>query len=71
MSTGYFTLFKSIKFVLRSPDGGSNDKLPRPSYSVLKDKKIRDMLAEYELQTAGTREQLIARHSQHVLFQLS
>lgn len=36
--------------------------LPKASYSLLKDKQIRDLLAAHELSTAGDRSQLIARH---------
>lgn len=36
--------------------------LPKASYSVLKDRQIRDLLAAHELSTAGDRSQLIARH---------
>jgi len=36
--------------------------LPRASYSVLKDKQIRDLLAAHELSIVGDRSQLIARH---------
>ncbi|EJD06122.1 uncharacterized protein FOMMEDRAFT_166391 [Fomitiporia mediterranea MF3/22] len=51
----------------RENEGGTIERLPKPSYSVLKDKKVREMLAEQELSTAGSREQLIARHTQFVL----
>ena len=42
------------------------ERIPKPSYAVLKDKKIREMLAEYDLPTTGTREQMVARHTQYV-----
>jgi len=40
----------------------ADTRLPRASYSVLKDKQIRDLLTASELSTAGDRSQLIARH---------
>ncbi|KAH8117617.1 hypothetical protein DFH11DRAFT_1724600 [Phellopilus nigrolimitatus] len=45
----------------------SVERLAKPSYSVLRDKKIRDMLFEQGLPTTGSKEQLIARHSHYVL----
>ena len=41
-----------------------NDRIPKPPYDVLKDKKIRELLSEYDLPTTGTREQMIGRHTQ-------
>lgn len=36
--------------------------LPKASYTVLKDKQIRDLLGAHDLSTAGDRSQLISRH---------
>lgn len=36
--------------------------LPKASYTVLKDKQIRDLLAAQDLSTTGDRSQLISRH---------
>ncbi|KAL5490559.1 RAD18 [Sanghuangporus weigelae] len=47
--------------------GGHVERIPKPSYKLLKDKKLREMLSEYQLSTSGSREQLIARHTQFVL----
>ena len=41
---------------------GDGDRLPSASYNMLKDKKIREMLAEHGLPTAGERTALVARH---------
>ncbi|KAI5119098.1 hypothetical protein M0805_004869 [Coniferiporia weirii] len=46
---------------------GTVERLPKPSYPVLKEKKIREMLAEHQLSTIGSKEQLVARHTQFVL----
>ena len=46
------------------------ERIPKPSYKLLKDKKLRDMLAEYQLPTSGPKEQLIARHTQCVVYYL-
>lgn len=40
--------------------------IPRASYTVLKDKQIRDLLAAHDLSTSGDRSQLIARHERWV-----
>ncbi|KAH9001572.1 hypothetical protein EDB92DRAFT_2079603 [Lactarius akahatsu] len=40
--------------------------LPKASYTVLKDKQIRDLLAAQDLSTAGDRSQLISRHERWV-----
>ncbi|KLO10664.1 hypothetical protein SCHPADRAFT_942681 [Schizopora paradoxa] len=51
----------------RSPSTTStNERLPKVSYSVQKDKKIRDLLQEHGLSLNGTREQQIARHQHYV-----
>jgi hypothetical protein len=42
--------------------------LPKASYTVLKDKQIRDLLAAHDLSTAGDRSQLISRHERLALF---
>ncbi|PAV23316.1 dna repair [Pyrrhoderma noxium] len=44
-----------------------SERLPKQNYSVVKDKRLRELLADYQLATTGSREQLIARHSQFVL----
>ena len=44
----------------------ADTRLPRASYSVLKDKQIRDLLTANELSTTGDRSQLIARHERSV-----
>jgi hypothetical protein len=36
--------------------------LPKASYTILKDKQIRDLLATQDLSTTGDRSQLISRH---------
>ena len=41
-----------------------SERLPKQNYSVLKDKRLRELLADYQLATTGSREQLISRHSQ-------
>ncbi|KAL5533382.1 RAD18 [Sanghuangporus sanghuang] len=51
----------------RTDLAGHVERIPKPSYKLLKDKKLREMLAEYQLSTSGAREQLIARHTQFVL----
>ncbi|KAI0303529.1 hypothetical protein B0F90DRAFT_1711692 [Multifurca ochricompacta] len=43
-----------------------DNPLPKASYTVLKDKQIRDLLAAYNLSTTGDRPQLIARHERWV-----
>ena len=40
--------------------------IPKASYTVLKDKQIRDLLAAHDLSTSGDRSQLIARHDRSV-----
>jgi E3 ubiquitin-protein ligase RAD18 len=40
--------------------------IPRASYTVLKDKQIRDLLAAHDLTTSGDRSQLIARYERSV-----
>ncbi|KAI0279826.1 hypothetical protein BGY98DRAFT_1089058 [Russula aff. rugulosa BPL654] len=40
--------------------------IPKASYTVLKDKQIRDLLAAHDLPTSGDRSQLIARHERWV-----
>ena len=40
--------------------------IPKASYSVLKDKQIRDLLTTHELSTAGDRSQIISRHERSV-----
>ncbi|KAH9977341.1 hypothetical protein BGW80DRAFT_1288714 [Lactifluus volemus] len=40
--------------------------IPKASYTVLKDKQIRDLLAAHDLSTAGDRSQLIVRHERWV-----
>ena len=42
--------------------------LPKASYTVLKDKQIRDLLAAQDLSTAGDRSQLISRHERSARF---
>ena len=54
-------------YAVREAASEQMERLPKPSYSVLKDKKIREMLYEHQLPTTGSREQLIARHTQYVL----
>ena len=44
------------------------DKLPKPPYNIYKEKKIRDMLSEHGLSTAGSKEQLVSRHAQYTIF---
>jgi E3 ubiquitin-protein ligase RAD18 len=48
------------------PDAELDTPLPKVSYAVLKDRQIRDLLAENDLSTAGDRSQLIARHERSV-----
>lgn len=60
------SLFSSTYWVISSTEYGSTEKLPKPPYSVLKEKKIREMLAEHDLATTGSKDQLVARHSQYV-----
>ena len=40
--------------------------IPKASYTVLKDKQIRDLLATHDLSIFGDRSQLIARHERSV-----
>jgi len=40
--------------------------LPKASYTVLKDKQIRDLLAAHDLSTTGDRSHLISRHERWV-----
>jgi hypothetical protein len=64
-----FHLIYSIDMELRireNPNAEADTPLPKASYSVLKDKQIRDLLAVQELPTAGDRSQLIARHERSV-----
>ncbi len=42
--------------------------LPKASYTVLKDKQIRDLLAAQDLSAAGDRSQLISRHERSARF---
>lgn len=39
--------------------------LPKPNYDTLKDKQIKDMLAEQQLPTTGDRSAWIARHQRY------
>lgn len=39
--------------------------LPKVSYSMLKDKHIRDYLAEWDLSTTGDKSALTARHQRY------
>jgi len=50
------------------PEGEVDTRIPLPkaSYTVLKDKQIRDLLAAHDLSTAGDRSQLISRHERWV-----
>ncbi|KAH9955636.1 hypothetical protein BC827DRAFT_1236238 [Russula dissimulans] len=48
------------------PDAEPDTPLPKASYTVLKEKQIRDFLAAYDLSTSGDRSQLIARHERWV-----
>jgi len=48
------------------PDAEPDTPLPKASYTVLKEKQIRDLLAAYDLSTSGDRPQLIARHERWV-----
>ena len=48
------------------PEAEVDTPLPKASYTVLKDKQIRDLLAAHDLSTAGDRSQLIARHERSV-----
>ncbi|KZV70607.1 hypothetical protein PENSPDRAFT_579153 [Peniophora sp. CONT] len=43
-----------------------DDYLPKVSYNMLKDKQIRDLLAEQELPTTGDHTTLVARHQRWV-----
>ena len=64
-----FHLIHSVDVKLRireKPNAEADTPLPKASYSVLKDKQIRDLLATQELPTAGDRSQLIARHERSV-----
>lgn len=68
-----FHLIRSVDVELRireKLDAEADTPLPLPkaSYSVLKDKQIRDLLAVQELPTAGDRSQLIARHERSVRY---
>jgi E3 ubiquitin-protein ligase RAD18 len=45
--------------------------IPKASYTVLKDKQIRDLLAAHDLSKSGDRSQLIARHERSVSQSLS
>ncbi|KAI0293427.1 hypothetical protein BC826DRAFT_382602 [Russula brevipes] len=47
-------------------DADPDTPLPKASYTVLKDKQIRDLLANHDLSTTGDRSQLIARHERWV-----
>jgi len=47
-------------------DAERDTPLPKASYTVLKEKQIRDLLAAYDLTTSGDRSQLIARHERSV-----
>jgi len=47
-------------------DAERDTPLPKASYTVLKEKQIRDLLAAYDLSTSGDRSQLIARHERWV-----
>ena len=46
----------------RASDEDEGKYLPKASYTVLKDKQLRELLSKYELSTAGDRNALIARH---------
>ena len=48
------------------PDGELDTPIPKASYAVLKDRQIRDLLAENDLSTSGDRSQLVARHERSV-----
>lgn len=45
----------------------SAERLPKPNYHSLKEKKIREMLNEYGVPSLGAKGQLVARHTQYVL----
>ncbi|KAF8479122.1 hypothetical protein DFH94DRAFT_40849 [Russula ochroleuca] len=47
-------------------DAEPDTPLPKASYTVLKDRQIRDLLAAHDLSTVGDRAQLIARHERWV-----
>ncbi|KAI0059131.1 hypothetical protein BV25DRAFT_1901820 [Artomyces pyxidatus] len=47
-------------------DDDTDSPIPKVSYTVLKDKQIRDLLAEHDLLTTGDRPLLIARHQRWV-----
>ncbi|KIM87497.1 hypothetical protein PILCRDRAFT_815020 [Piloderma croceum F 1598] len=50
-----------------SDDQADCQPLPKESYAVLKDRKIKDMLLAYQLPTNGDRNTCIARHSRWVM----
>ncbi|KAF9466269.1 hypothetical protein BDZ94DRAFT_1251555 [Collybia nuda] len=54
----------------KDEESGSKDSdfpLPKASYGMLKDKKLKEMLAEHGLPTTGERTLLIKRHQQWVM----
>jgi E3 ubiquitin-protein ligase RAD18 len=54
----------------REIDDVESERLPKVSYGTLKDKKLKEMLAEHNLATHGDRNLLIQRHQRSVLCHL-
>jgi hypothetical protein len=54
----------------RESDDVSDERLPKVSYGTLKDKRLKEMLAEHNLETHGDRNLLIQRHQRSVSYHL-
>ena len=60
-------IYNSTLICIRTSDDQADcQPLPKESYAVLKDRKIKDMLLAYQLPTTGDRNICIARHSRYV-----
>jgi len=51
----------------KESDDVPDERLPKVSYGTLKDKKLKEMLAEHSLETHGDRNLLIQRHQRWVM----
>lgn len=60
------TFFSSSIFKLTRSGDDEEDRLPKVSFHIMKEKQLRELLARYELSTVGDKNTLVARYQQCV-----
>jgi E3 ubiquitin-protein ligase RAD18 len=57
--------------LFRVAEEEEEDRLPKVSYHIMKEKQLRDMLTRYSLNTSGDKNVLTARHQKWVCFMIA